>query len=75
MCGAIIKNLGGDIIMRMSRDSYEAMNKLVAMLFNANAIIDNLAYSLDYHYYNRIAEIVHHYVAHAMPALADEVSD
>lgn len=61
--------------MRMSRDSYEGMNKLVAMLFDANAVIDNLAYSLDYHYYNRIAEVVHHYVAHAMPALADEVSD
>ena len=38
--------------MRMSRDSYEGMNKLVAMLFDANAVIDNLAYSLDYHYYN-----------------------
>lgn len=61
--------------MRMSKDSYESMNKLIAILFDANAIIDNLAYSLDYHYYNKIANIVHHGVAHAMPALADEVSD
>ena len=61
--------------MRMSNESYEGMNNLTAMCFNANAVIDNLAYSLDYHYYNRIADIVHHSVAHAMPALADQITD
>ena len=61
--------------MRMSNESYEGMNNLTAMCFNANAVIDNLAYSLDYHYYSRIANVVHHSVAHAMPALADQITD
>ena len=33
--------------MRMSNDSYNSMNTLTSMCFNANAIFDNLAYSLD----------------------------
>lgn len=61
--------------MRMSVSSYNQMNNLAGMCFNANAIIDNLAYSLDYHYYNRIAAIVHHNMAHIMPVWADVVTD
>ena len=51
------------------------MNALAAMCFDANAFIDNLAYSLDYHYYNKIAEVVHLHVAHIMPEWADLVTD
>ena len=51
------------------------MNALAAMCFDANASIDNLAYSLDYHYYNKIAEVVHLHVAHIMPEWADLVTD
>lgn len=61
--------------MRMSNKSYNNMNALAAMCFDANAVIDNLAYSLDYHYYNRIAEVVHLHVAHIMPEWADLVTD
>ena len=51
------------------------MNALAAMCFDANAFIDNLAYSLDYHYYNKIAEVVHLHVAHIMPEWADLITD
>ena len=61
--------------MLMTKTSYDSMNELVGKCFNANAIIDNLAYSLDYHYYTKIAEVVHHHVAHVMPAWADMISD
>ena len=61
--------------MRMSNKSYNNMNALAAMCFDANASIDNLAYSLDYHYYNRIAEVVHLHVAHIMPEWADLITD
>ena len=61
--------------MRMSNKSYNNMNALAAMCFDANAVIDNLAYSLDYHYYNKIAEAVHLHVAHIMPEWADLVTD
>ncbi len=61
--------------MRMSNNSYNHMNALIAMCFQANAIIDNLAYNLDYHYFNNIANIVHLNVAHVMPQWADLISD
>lgn len=60
---------------RMSNKSYNNMNTLTAMCFDANAVFDNLAYCLDYHYYNNIAQIVHLHVAHVMPTWADVVSD
>lgn len=59
----------------VSNDSHSEMNNLIGMCFNANAIIDNLAYSLDYHFYTNIADIVHHNVAHVMPQWADLISD
>lgn len=52
---------------RMSLNSYSNLNTLVAKCFDANAIIDNLAYNLDYHYLNRVGKIVHMNVAHVMP--------
>lgn len=61
--------------MRMSESSYLNMNNLATLCFDANAVIDNLAYSLDYHYYNKIGEMVHHNVAHVMPVWADLISD
>ena len=61
--------------MRMTNKSYNYMNTLTAMCFNANSVVDNLAYSLDYHYYTEIADIVHHKVAHIMPEWADIVTD
>ena len=61
--------------MRMSNKSYNNMNALAAMCFDANAFIDNLAYSLDDHYYNKIAEVVHLHVAHIMPEWADLITD
>ena len=61
--------------MRMTLNSYNNMNELVRKCFDANAIIDNLAYNLDFYYYNQIAEVVHHKVAHVMPVWADIVSD
>ena len=61
--------------MRMSNKSYNNMNTLAAMCFDANAVFDNLAYSLEYHYYHNIAQIIHLHVAHIMPLLADEVTD
>ena len=61
--------------MRLSNQSYNKMNALAAMCFDANAAIDNLAYNLDYHYYNQIAEVVHLHVAHVMPEWADMVTN
>ena len=61
--------------MRMSENSYKKMNKLAGECFNANAIIDNLAYSLEFHYFSEIAKIVHLCVAHVMPEWADLVTD
>ena len=61
--------------MRMSEESYLKMNELVAKCFDANAVIDNLAYSLDFHYFSEIAKVVHLRVAHIMPEWADLVSD
>lgn len=61
--------------MRMTTNSYNNMNALAAMCFDANAVIDNLAYSLDYHFYNNIAKIIHLNVAHIMPEWADIVTD
>lgn len=61
--------------MRMSEESYLKMNELVAKCFDANAVIDNLAYSLDFHYFNEIAKVVHLRVAHIMPEWADLISD
>ena len=59
----------------MSQTSYENLNNLLAMCFNANAVVDNLAYCLDFHYYSNIAKVVHLKVAHEMPVLADIISD
>lgn len=61
--------------MRMTESSRDGMNSLAAMCFNANAIIDNLAYSLDYHYYTNVADMVHHNVAHIMPEWADLITN
>ena len=61
--------------MRMTDGTYNAMNKLMALCFDANAIVDNLAYNLDYLYFNRIGDIVHHQVAHVMPVWADQISE
>lgn len=61
--------------MRMSINSYNKMNVLLQKCFNANAIIDNLAYNLDYYYFNEIAKLVHLKVAHIMPVWADMISD
>ena len=61
--------------MRMSNKSYNNMNTLAAMCFDANAVFDNLAYCLDYHYYNNAAKTVHLKVAHVMPEWADLITD
>lgn len=61
--------------MRITQDSYNNMNDLMAMCFDANAVIDNLAYCLDFYYYTNIADVVHHSVAHVMPEWADLISD
>ena len=53
--------------MRMTDGTYSAMNQLMADCFNMNAVIDNLAYNLDYLYFNRIGDLVHHNMAHVMP--------
>ena len=37
--------------MRMSEESYDKMNLLAGKCFDTNAVIDNLAYNLDFHYY------------------------
>jgi len=61
--------------MRMSEESYDRLNALTAMCFNANAVFDNLAYNLDYHYYANISKVVHLHVAHVMPEWADLITE
>lgn len=61
--------------MQMSKESYDRLNALTAMCFNANAVFDNLAYSLDYHYFANISKMVHLCVAHIMPEWADMITE
>lgn len=61
--------------MRMTEESRNLMNNLATLCFDANAVIDNLAYNLDYLMFCNIAEMVHHHVAHVMPVWADEITD
>ena len=61
--------------MRMTEETYRNLNLLAGRCFNANAVVDNLAYNLDYYYYNEIAKIVHLRVAHLLPELADKITD
>lgn len=61
--------------MRMSMESYNKLNELAGKCFDANAVVDNLAYSLDYHYFNEIGKIVHLRVAHKLPEFADMITD
>ena len=61
--------------MRMSQESYDKLNELAGKCFNANAIVDNLAYCLDFHYFNEIAKVVHLRVAHKLPEFADLITD
>lgn len=61
--------------MRMSSESYSRMNALATKCFDANALVDNLAYNLEYNYYPNIAKVVHLNVAHVLPLWADVVTD
>lgn len=59
----------------MSEESYNKLIALTAMCFDANAVFDNMAYSLDYHYLKNIGRVVHLGVAHVMPEWADMITD
>ncbi len=59
----------------ISETTYTQMNKLATLCFDANAIFDNLAYNLDFYFYNRIGKIVHKNIAHIMPEWADLITD
>ncbi len=61
--------------MKVSEVSYKQLNNLVTLCFDANAVFDNLSYNLDYHYYIKIAHVLHLSIAHVMPEWADEISD
>lgn len=61
--------------MRISEQTYKQMNDLATLCFDANAILDNLAYNLDFYYYNKIARVVHLSIAHIMPEWADLITD
>lgn len=61
--------------MTMSKETAEALNSLLQSSFDANAIVDNCAYSLAYNDYNNIEPIVHKAFAHKFPEFADIISD
>ena len=61
--------------MRLNLDTHNMMIKILTECFNANAMFDNIAYDLESKYLKNIADVIHHKVAHKMPAFADEVSD
>jgi len=61
--------------MRMTEETYNKLNLLMAECFDGNAVIDNLAYNLDFYYFNEIADIVHHQIAHILPEWADMISN
>ena len=61
--------------MRISEISYKKLNNLATLCFDANAVLDNLAYNLDFYYYGKIAKIVHLSMAHVMPEWADIITD
>lgn len=60
--------------MKISKETYDQLNKLLQKSFECNAIADNFAYNIDYLRYPNIGDIYHHSYAHAFPAFADEIS-
>lgn len=60
---------------RISEETCAKMNSLATKCFELNAEFDNLAYSLEYNYFNQIANIIHYHIAHIMPEFADLITD
>lgn len=61
--------------MLMTEDTREMLNRLLQLLFDGNARIDNFVYNLSYHHKNNLAEAMHKPVAHELPVWADMISD
>ena len=59
----------------MESTTVEMLNRFLQVLFNGNALIDNVCYNLKYRNYAQIEGAIHGPVAHLMGAWADEVSD
>ena len=59
----------------MEEKMAKTLNKFLQVLFNGNAVMDNICYNLKYKGYARIEGAIHGPVAHLMGAWADEVSD
>lgn len=54
--------------MKVSEATAEKMQLLLQKFFDANAVSDNIAYWLGYHYYNNIEKAYHMKWAHAFPS-------
>lgn len=61
--------------MLMSEETREQLNELVKISFDANAVVDNLAYNLAYYDYPNIEKIIHGSFAHKFPVFADILTD
>lgn len=61
--------------MRLHEETYNALNELVKMCFEMNAVADNIYYNMANLYYNNSAEKFHHSYAHAWGSVADMISD
>lgn len=61
--------------MRLHEETYNALNELMKMCFEMNAVADNIYYNMANLYYNHSAELFHHSYAHAWGQVADMISD
>ena len=62
-------------MLLMTEKTQESLNRVLQVLFNGNAKIDNLCYNLQHLHLNNLADALHAPVAHRLPELADDVRD
>ena len=61
--------------MLISEETRNHLNELVRLSFDANSVVDNLAYNLAYYDYPNIEKILHGSFAHKFPVFADTITD
>lgn len=59
----------------MEQNTEKMLNRFLQILFNGNAVLDNVCYNLKHKGYARLESAIHGPVAHLMGAWADQVSD
>lgn len=61
--------------MLISEETKTQLNELVRLSFDANSVVDNLAYNIAYYDYPNIEKVIHEDFAHKFPAFADRLTN